>query len=126
MIWLNKGFDRSGVSPYLSVEKIANIAKRENYTSILIFHNHPNTNPNYYDCRKPSSKDLESANNFAHVLNTHGINLVEFVCERGIHYKYFFSPADSFLPLSEFVLAIEEINGSSKFRNLLLHLERIF
>lgn len=33
----------------MSVGNIANIAKQENYTSILIFHNHPNTNPNYYN-----------------------------------------------------------------------------
>jgi len=126
VIWLNKGFDRSGVSPYLSVEDIANYPKRENYTSILIFHNHPNTNPNHYDCRRPSSRDLASANEFAHVLNMHGINLVEFVCERGIHYQYFLSPANSFLPLSEFVLAIDKINALSKLKNLSLHLERIF
>jgi len=126
LIWLNKGFDRSEVSLYLSVGNIANIAKQENYTSILIFHNHPNTNPNYYDCRRPSSKDLESANEFACVFNTHGINLVEFVCERGIHYEYFLSPAISFIPLTEFVMAINKINGLSKLKNLSLHIERIF
>jgi len=125
-IWLNKGFDRSGVSPYLSAANIANIARREDYTSVLIFHNHPNTNPYYFDCTSPSSNDLESANEFAHLLNTHGINLVEFVCERGTHYEYFFSPANSFLPLSQFVMAIENINGLSTLGNLSLHLERLF
>lgn len=75
-IWLNKGIDRSSVSLYLSIENIANIAMRENYTSILIFHNHPNTNPNYYDCRRPSNKDFESANEFAHVLRTYPKTLI--------------------------------------------------
>jgi hypothetical protein len=125
-IWLNKGFDRSGVSPYISVQDIGNIANSNNHASILIFHNHPNTNPNYYDCRRPSGKDIESANEFAHVLNRAGINLVEFVCERGKHYKYFASCADIFLPLSEFVTAVNGINGLSKLRNLSLHIERIF
>lgn len=125
-IWLNKGFDRSGVSPYLSVEDIAKICKQENQISILIFHNHPNINPNYYDCRRPSDKDIKSANEFAQVLNRNGINLLEFVCERGRHYKYFLSPADTFLPLREFVEAIDKANGQSKFKNLSLHFERIF
>jgi hypothetical protein len=125
-IWLNKGFDRSGVSPYISIDNIINNAKPENYTSILIFHNHPNTNPNYYDCKRPSNKDIESANEYANCLNANEINLVEFVCERGMHYEYFLSPAYSFLPLSEYVMAINQKNGLSKFRNLFLHIERIF
>jgi hypothetical protein len=124
--WLNKGFDRSGVSPYLSVQDIANIANSNNHTSILIFHNHPNTNPNYYDCRRPSSEDMQSANECAKVLNRNGTNLIEFVCERGKHYKYFSSYADSFLPLSEFATAINGVNSLSKLRNLSLHIERIF
>jgi len=126
LIWLNKGFDRSGVSPYLSVENMVNIANCENQTSVFILHNHPNTNPNYYDCRRPSTKDVESAKEFACVLNRNGINLIEFVCERGMHYEYFLSAADSFLPLSEFLIAINKVNGLSKFKNLSLHVERIF
>ena len=125
-IWLNKGFDRSGVSPYISVQDIANIANSNNHKSILIFHNHLNTNPDYYDCRRPSGKDIESANEFAQALNRSGMNLVEFVCERGKHYKYFSSCADSFLPLLEFVISINGINGLSKLKNLSLHYERIF
>jgi hypothetical protein len=125
-LWLNKGFDRSSVSPYLAAEDMAIIAEEEDCTSILIFHNHPNSNPNYYDCTRPSRKDLESANEFANVLNVYGINLIEFVCERGTHHEYFLSPADNFLPLSEFVSAIDEVNDLSKIKNLSLHLERIF
>ncbi len=126
LIWLNKGFDRSGVSPYLSVEDITKNVKQENQISVLIFHNHPNINPNYYDCRKPSGQDIKSANEFAQVLNQNGINLLEFVCERGKHYEYFLSPAGTFLPLAEFVEAIDNLNGQSKFKNLSLHFERIF
>jgi hypothetical protein len=126
LIWLNKGFNRSGVSPYLSVEDIAKICKQKNRLSVLIFHNHPNINPNYYDCSRPSNKDKKSADEFAQVLNRNGINLLEFVCERGRHYEYFLSPADTFLHLREFVEAIEKDNGQSKFKNLSLHFERIF
>lgn len=126
LIWLNKGFDRSGVSPYLSIENMVNIANRENHTSVFILHNHPNTNPNYYNCNRPSTKDIESAKEFACVLNRNGINLIEFVCERGMHYEYFLSVADSFLPISEFLIVINRVNGLSKFKNLSLHVERIF
>lgn len=126
LIWLNKGFDRYKVSLYLPIKNIANIAGQENRTSVLIFHNHPNSDPYYHDCSKPSSQDLDSANEFSRVLNTHGINLVEFVCERGIHYQYFSSYANTFLPLSNYVEMIDKINGLSKLRNLSLHIERIF
>jgi hypothetical protein len=34
LIWLNKGFDRSGVSLYLSIEDMVNIAQNENHTSV--------------------------------------------------------------------------------------------
>jgi hypothetical protein len=125
-IWLNKGFDRSAVSLYLSIEHVAELARKEKQTSVMIFHNHPNINPNYYDCRRPSAKDIESASDFAQVLNHNGINLLEFVCERGMHYRYYLSPADNFLPLSEFIDAIDNINGLSRFKNLSLHCERIF
>jgi len=41
LIWLNKGFDRSHVSSYLSVNKLVGIAHRDGYTTVMIFHNHP-------------------------------------------------------------------------------------
>jgi len=102
------------------------IAKQENYTSVLIFHNHPNSHPNYYDCTKPSKQDIKSANSFAKILNSNGINLVEFVCERGKHYEFFLSPSNKFLPLTEFIKTIEKVNGKSKLKNLFLHFERFF
>jgi len=126
LIWLNKGFDRSSVSSYLSMENTTKTAEQENQKSVLIFHNHPNINPNYYDCKKPSEKDITSANELAQVLNPKGINLLEFVCERGRHYEYFLSPADTFLPLLEFIEVIDKVNGQSKYKNLSLHFGRIF
>lgn len=124
--WLNKGFDGSGVSPYLSVNDLAAIAKREAYSSVLIFHNHPNSNPNHFDCSKPSQQDIKSANEFSLKLNNSGINLLEFVCERGKHHQYFAEYSDSFLPVFEFLNEVRDQNGKSKFSNLFLHLERLF
>ncbi len=126
LIWVNKGFNRTSVSLHLPIGQVAKIATEKMQNSIFIFHNHPNINPNYYDCRKPSEKDINSAKEFSSVLNNRGFNLLEFICERGRHYEYFLSPSDKFLPFQEFVLAINNVNGQTKARNLLLHLERIF
>jgi len=124
--WLNKGFDRSGVSPYLSVNDMIDIANKDEYASVMIFHNHPNSNPNHFDCSKPSQQDIKSANEFASKLNNSCINLLEFVCERGKHHQYFAKYSDSFLPISEFLEVVRNQNGLSKFGNLSLHFSRIF
>lgn len=124
--WLNKGFDRSGVSPYLSVEDMIELANRESFSSVLIFHNHPNSNPNQFDCSMPSKQDISSANEFGLKLNNGGINLLELICERGIHFKYFKKYSDKFLPNSEFLEVVKNQNGISKFANFSLHFERYF
>lgn len=126
LCWINKGFDRSGVTPYISIYDLIAIAKRDGYKSVMIFHNHPNSNPNYFDCSKPSEQDLKSAEEFASKLSKNGINLIEFICERGKHYQYLAQYSDRFLPKSEFIKEVKRQNGKSRFRNLLLHLERIF
>ena len=126
MIWLNKGFDRSQVSLNIPIGEIADIAKRGDYTSVLFFHNHPNSDPYYYDLSRPSNQDLYSANRLSSTLNVHGINSIEFVCERGAHYGYYASCADAFFPLSHFVVTIDRVNGSSKLTNLSLHVQRVF
>jgi hypothetical protein len=124
--WLNKGFNRSCVTPYLSVDDMINISQQGAHSTVMIFHNHPNSNPNHFDCSKPSQQDIKSANEFASKLNSSGINLLEFVCERGNHHQYFSKFSDSFLPISEFIEVVRKQNGKSKFGNFILHLARIF
>ncbi|MDQ6996097.1 MAG: JAB domain-containing protein [Mariprofundus sp.] len=126
LIWINKGISREYVSLNLSVDHLVQIACDTKHSSVLIFHNHPNPNPNDYDCSNPSEQDIKSAIFFAEGLNSKGINLVEFICERGIHHKYFSSEASVFFPLREFYNEIQMINGTSKFQNFFLHMERIF
>lgn len=75
LCWVNKGLDRSGVNPYLSVNDIINISKKDGYNSVMIFHNHPNSNPNQFDCSKPSQQDIKSANEFASKLNNNVLSL---------------------------------------------------
>ncbi len=124
--WINKGVDRTKVHLYLSAEQVVRFAKPERDASVLIFHNHPNTDPTRYDCTRPSEQDFRFANAYSQVLSRDGINLLEFVCERGRHYQYFQSFSDDFLRLSEFTFAICAHTGKSSLTNLALHLERIF
>ena len=126
LIWLNKGSNRSSVSSGLSAKDMVEVAEATKASSVLTFHNHPNPYPNYLDCTKPSDQDIETAKVWSSVLNESGINLVSFICERGRHYEYFLSPADSFLPLQQFIDEINQVNGRSKLKNLSLHFERIF
>lgn len=125
-LWLNKGSDNSSANNYLSLYEMFSICEIRGYSSILLFHNHPNSNPSNYSCTKPSEADLKTANHYASELKKRGINFLGFVCERGKHYEYFRSIAECFIPVSTFVQDITRYNGISKYRNLLLHLERIF
>ena len=124
--WLNKGFDRFSVNMYLTINDLIDIAKKDKYVSVMIFHNHPNSNPNHFDCSKPSQQDIDSANEFAAKLNNAGINLLEFVCECGKHHHYFSKYSDLFLPVSVFLETVKGQNGKSRFGNLSLHLARFF
>ncbi len=125
-MWVNKGFDCSSAASGLSINGAADIAERKNIKSILFFHNHPNQNPGRYSCTKPSETDLKTARRWSEVLRPQGINLIEFVCERGRHYQYFCECSDLFLPMKAFRLKIAQINGSSRWENFSLHWERMF
>jgi hypothetical protein len=125
-LWVNKGHDNSSASIYLPVNHALDTALKNGYSSILMFHNHPNSNPNRYSCTQASKTDLDTASQWAGALNPRGISLVKYVCERGRHYRYFLSPSESFMPLGGFIAAIDKVNGHSKPGNLRLHLERIF
>lgn len=125
-LWVNKGHDNSSASIYLSVNQVLDTAIKNEYSSVLMFHNHPNSNPNRYNCTQASKTDLDTASHWTSALNSEGISLVKYVCERGRPYRYFLSPSESFMPLIGFMVDINKANDNSKFRNLRLHLERIF
>ena len=55
---------------------MAKLAYEKRATSILTFHNHPNSNPNQLDCTKPSDQDITSARMRSSILNMQGINLI--------------------------------------------------
>lgn len=125
VVWMNKGVDRSGVSPYIDEKDVVRRARQDGYSSVLILHNHPNPDPSALDCTSASQQDLASAVVWANALGREGVNLVEFVCERGSHYEYYRSIATAFKPLTSFVSIVQRDNGRSRWRNLFLHLERL-
>ena len=124
-IHCNKGSDKRNVTSTLTISNIIKIARIKKMTSILSFHNHPNPNPSRYRINLPSNQDIISATYRASLLNDRGLNLISFVCERGRPYEYFISTSNNFIPLKEFIKDINNLNDTSKFVNLKLHIERI-
>lgn len=114
LVWVNKGEDRTkaqimgpgsafifvmtGIVPQPpALERLAKTALAEGCTSLLLFHNHPNPDPSRYTCTQPSQVDLEGSALRAKLLNDLGLNLLEFVTERGRPYLYRFYIAEAFL-----------------------------
>lgn len=126
LIWLNKGPDKKHVPIFLPIDEIINIVKKKKYQTVISFHNHPNPNPNFENHTLPSVGDMSHANHFAEYLNEEGVNLLAFVCERGVHYEYYLSAAGSFYEISEFINEVNAVNDKSSIKNLWLHIERIF
>jgi hypothetical protein len=84
-LWVNKGHNNSSASIYLSLDEALDTVIRNGYSSVLMFHNHPNSNPGRYNCTQASKADMDSASHWAAALNFGGVNLVDYVCERGRH-----------------------------------------
>ncbi len=125
MFWTNKGPDNTKVFSLLDFNTAVETAGRIGASTVLVLHNHPNPNPSRYAMHSPSNKDKESAQGLAHILNSRGINLVEFVCERGRPNEFYTAPADSFYPLPTFQAQIQSENGQRRLTNLKLHWERL-
>lgn len=125
LAWLNKGVDASTVHLVLPSDQLAKLATSGACTSVLAFHNHPNPSPAHYSCTRPSETDLDHAVSLAELLRGEGVSFADFVCERGRHYIYHLSVADTLLPLSEFVVHVNQANNQSRLKNLRLHTERV-
>ncbi len=125
LIWLNKGI-REQVSIQLEVNKIIQVATNGGYTSVLRFHNHPNSNPDRYDLLGPSDQDMISTRYYKDILNGAGLNFLDFVCERGRYREFTLSAAACFIPLKSCAETVQGANGKSRLENFLLHMERVF
>lgn len=118
-MWVNKGPDRSQIHFGISLPSVQQMATNGSYRSVLVFHNHPNSNPSLYSTRQASERDKQTAGELTAQLRSAGVNLVEFVCERGKHYEYWRSVSNTFLPLSCFGEEICRLTAPAKRRTSL-------
>ena len=125
LVWENKGPDNAQVSLLADSEFLFSALQR-GFDSALIFHNHPNPDPRHFDALVAGEQDNLFAAHYAELFNGSGLNFLMFVCERGRYREFFRSPADTFLPLPDFVATTNGANGLGKLKNLRLHLERVF
>ncbi len=125
-IWINKGPDRTRVYHGINLSHINQIAKAGNYSTVMTFHNHPNSDPSLYSTNMPSAQDLESAKEISQSLLENDINLLEFVCERGRSFEFCRCIADSFFPEKDFRNVIKGENGITGMRNFRLRWELMF
>jgi hypothetical protein len=126
LMWLNKGPHKFGVSSLLPDAAIADRCWAGGYDAVLLFHNHPNSRPQYLDMSQPSPRDVATADLLGGYLDDRDVALAEFVCERGLPYRYFWSAPDALYPLTVTEEQVSARNGRSPAGNLWLHSERIF
>jgi DNA repair protein RadC len=125
LVWLHKGPDNSKVF-FPHFQMIQHHAESGNYISVLIFHNHPNPDPNNFYLLGASQQDMEAAKSIENFFSQTQLSLLEFVCERGRFLQYHSVISLSLLPLQNFTAAVTTQNGKSRYENFELHLERIF
>lgn len=123
LIWVNKGENKDSVGLKHDFREFVNIAVNNDYSTIMFFHNHPNSNPNCYDCTNPSQQDLVTAESQWELCENAGINFIEYICERGVPYRYYLKVIDSLYPLSNIHQSVVASNGVSKSQNFRLQKE---
>ena len=121
--WANKGGDKYGVSLTRSFSSLVTLCEDHKCNLLIQLHNHPNDSPQYQTCLIPSDQDIRNAMTQAKFANKNKINYLDFVCERGDYIKFYESFSIDFMPISNFVKAINCKNAVSENDNYLLHKE---
>ncbi|MCX6865462.1 MAG: hypothetical protein NTV46_04445, partial [Verrucomicrobia bacterium] len=122
-LWWNKGPDGTKVWLFLRDHSLKGAICSFKPDSIAILHNHPNPDPSRYRMNIPSEADLRSAGFYDGEFSRHGINLLEFICERGVPHLYYASFDNSVVPIGPISDEIQRINGTSIFKNYSLRKE---
>lgn len=122
-LWWNKGPNGTMVWSFLRDHSLMAAIGSLKPDSIAILHNHPNPDPSYYRVNIPSEADLRSAGFYNGEFSKHGINLLEFICERGVPHLYYASFGDSLVPIKPITEEIMRINGTGLFKNYSLRKE---
>lgn len=122
-IWWNKGPNGNTVWSKLDKNTLKSAISISQPDTIAILHNHPNPNPSRYRVNEPSHQDLISAEYYDTEFAKHHINLLEFVCERGIPFLFYASFYHYIIPLQPIISEITKINGKNIFKNYSLRKE---
>lgn len=121
--YANKGLDKSSVSFNCNIYDLLEICKDNSCQTIMRFHNHPNSDPQRYNCLLASNQDKISAKSISEITIKEGVNWIDFICERGKFTRFFYEFSNTFFPESSQICYIEEENGESKVRNYKLQRE---
>ncbi len=122
-LWWNKGPDGTRVWLRLRDDAFQESLNSIKPNAVAIFHNHPNSNPNHYQNNQPSDADIRSAEYFDDLLSMHGVNLLEFICERGVPHLYYASFDDRSFLDKPWVSDIMARNGRGAFENYALRMD---
>lgn len=122
-LWVNKGVDNRNVCVLLGPMALVEECHRAGFSSVFIHHNHPNHDPRHLNMLVASKLDIEFSNEYARAVVPSGINLFQFICERGRYTCFHSRVAESFLPVRTFFDQVHRQNGVSRLDNIRLHLE---
>ena len=124
-LWINKGADNTCVVLPLNPQLLLEECRRGGFSSIFFHHNHPNPAPRELYMLLPSSQDAVFAEQYAVALVAGGVNVFQFVCERGRFRCFYSRVADQFMPVARFRDQVAQRNGLSWHSNLGLHMKRL-
>ena len=119
--YANKGYNNQSVGFNIGFDDIMNICKKNGYQTIMCFHNHPNSNPQYYSTLIASNQDKISAQELTRIALQNNINVLEFVCERGHFLEYWRCFSDNYFPISA---SFNCISAENSVKENYYHLQR--
>lgn len=122
-LWWNKGPDGTQVWSLLDDRILQEAIRFLNPDTIAFLHNHPNSNPSSFRMNSPSETDLRTARYRHRQLGGQGVNVLEFICERGMPHLYYAGFVESLVPTDAVRHEISQANSSTLFRNYRLRKE---
>lgn len=122
-LWMNKGLDNKSAKLLINSDEIVRFAESQSSSTVLMFHNHPNSNPNLYNHTNASQTDMNTADHISSLLSIKDVNHIAFVCERGRFYRYFYNYTNSFFPIEGYIDTVYCMDNTDKKINYRLHKE---
>ena len=125
-IWAHKGPDKTRVAIGFAPGELPEMARRHGAEVVMVFHNHPASDPTRYVYHLPSPQDAASAQTLAEEVAGIGVSLAEYVCERGAPHLYALYPADSLLPLQRYAREVRRSGSERSWGSLAMRAELLW